>query len=331
MSTTSSGRASVHERIVVAEEMKQSFRENGYATTIRPVVNDDELERMRTCYDGLYSSQNCEQVQRGLVQIFGAAQLAPDLISQELFDRVNDAAVELLAALDGVHPAYHSSSSQVQTRSATNTMGCICKPALTSEFTEFHQDEAYSPADVERWGVTAQLTLQCNDEESGQVALSADCRHVQFKTTHMRCGLCAHGLAFCGLFLSCGCGADRCMCFIPGSHKLPVLEHMVAPHQTFNPIDFSYFDELQLTPEAKDTVDFSTAVFCPVPAGALTFWTPRTLHGSTPNTSTDPRRTLLLGASYEAVPAAAPVPRPWQEQMTRSGASIFAGWDKPFF
>jgi ectoine hydroxylase-related dioxygenase (phytanoyl-CoA dioxygenase family) len=114
------------------------------------------------------------------------------------------------------------------------------------------------------------------------------------------------------------------MCFIPGSHKLPVLEHMVAPHPTFNPIDCSHFDELQLTPEAKDAVDFSTAVSCPVPAGALTFWTPRTLHGSMPNAGLEPRRTLLLGASYEAVPAALPLARPWQQQMARSGALLFA-------
>ena len=327
MATTSSGRASVHERIVVTEEMKQSFRENGYATTLRPVVHDDELERMRTCYDGLYGNRTCGQGQRGLVQIFGAAQLAPDLISQELFEQANNAAVELLVALDGVHPTYHSSSSQVQTRSATNTMGCICKPARTSEFTEFHQDEAYSPANVERWGVTAQLTLQRNEEESGQVALSATCTQDHACVVVCACMV----LHSCVPFLSCDCcGVDRCMCFIPGSHILPVLEHMVAPHQTFCPIDCSYFDELQLTPKAKDTVDFSTAVFCPVPAGALTFWTPRTLHGSAPNTGPEPRRTLLLGASYEAVPAAAPVPRPWQQQMVRSGASVFIDRDKPY-
>ena len=106
---------------------------------------------------------------------------------------------------------------------------------------------------------------------------------------------------------------------------LPVLEHMVAPLQTFNPIDHSFFDELQLTPEAKAAVDFSTAVSCPVPAGALTFWTPRTLHGSMPNTGPEPRRTLLLGASYEAVPADTPIARPWQQQMTRSGASNLLG------
>ena len=51
---------------------------------------------------------------------------------------------------------------------------------------------------------------------------------------------------------------------------------MVAPHQTFNPVDCSLFDELQLTPGAKAAVDFSTAVSCPLPAGTLTFWTPRT-------------------------------------------------------
>ena len=94
---------------------------------------------------------------------------------------------------------------------------------------------------------------------------------------------------------------------------------MVAPLQTFNPIDHSFFDELQLTPEAKAAVDFSTAVSCPVPAGGLTFWTPRTLHGSMSNTGPEPRRTLLLGASYEAVPADTPIARPWQQQMTRSG------------
>jgi hypothetical protein len=193
MSTTASsarGRASTSERIVVTEDMKQSFRESGYATTLSSVVDDAELERMRACYDGLYDNHSYGQDKRGLVQIFGAAQLAPDLISQELFERANHAAVEMLAALDGIHPAYHSSTSQVQTRSATNTMGCICKPALTSEFTEFHQDEAYSPADVERWGVTAQLTLQPNDEQSGQVAISSTCT----SKPATRCGSRVQGL-----------------------------------------------------------------------------------------------------------------------------------------
>lgn len=165
-----------HEKIVVTEDMKQSFRERGYATTLGAVVGDHELERMRACYDDLYDSHSYSDGQdkhSGLVQIFGAAQLAPDLISHELFERANHAAVELLAALDGVHPAYHSSTPQLQTRTSVHTMGCICKPALTSEFTEFHQDEAYSPADIERWGVTAQLTLQPNDEQSGQVPISA--------------------------------------------------------------------------------------------------------------------------------------------------------------
>ena len=153
----------------ITEEMKRSFRENGYVTTPGPVVSDSELERMRMCYDDLYDSHSYMYGRdiRGLVQIFGAAQLAPSLVEQELFDMVNHAATQLLRALDGIHPVYHSATAQVQTRAATNTMGCICKPALTSEFTEFHQDEAYSPAEVERWGVTAQLSLQSNDEHSG--------------------------------------------------------------------------------------------------------------------------------------------------------------------
>ena len=50
---------------------------------------------------------------------------------------------------------------------------------------------------------------------------------------------------------------------------LPVLEHTLAPHQTYDPIDDSTFDELQLTPEAAARVDWSSAVACPPPGSGM--------------------------------------------------------------
>ena len=42
--------------------------------------------------------------------------------------------------------------------------------------------------------------------------------------------------------------------------------------------------------------DLGQTAAAPAAAGCLTFWTPRTLHGSAANRGTHPRRTLLFGA-----------------------------------
>jgi hypothetical protein len=251
---------------------------DGFATAPSPAVSGPALEAMRERYDELYGHHHgygSTYPGTGLVQIFGAGKLAPELIDPGLFAAVNAAAAEMLAALDGTHPAFDSRRSAIVPRTTSDTMGCICKPAGTMPVTEVHQDEAYSTPAVERQGVTASLALQPTCETTG------------------------------------------CMMFVPGSHLLPVLEHEVAPHQTHNPVANDVFDELQLSPTASATVDWSTTVAVPVPAGGITFWTPRTLHGSAPNEGEEPRRTLLLGVSYESVPCAEPTERPWQEDRER--------------
>ena len=49
------------------------------------------------------------------------------------------------------------------------------------------------------------------------------------------------------------------MCFVPGSHLIPVLEHTPAPHMTYAPVGSSFFDELQLTSDARSAVNWETA------------------------------------------------------------------------
>ena len=170
--------------IEVTEEMKRSFRADGFATSAGPVVAEPQLAVMRaaceshpaTTFQGsatdclwvaddeLYGGHAWYGEKKGLVQFFGAGKLAVGyqaLITDELHEACTTAAVALLEALDGLHPAAFSvAASTVVPRSSPQTMGCICKPAKTSAFTEFHQDEAYTLSEVERQGVTASLALQ---------------------------------------------------------------------------------------------------------------------------------------------------------------------------
>ena len=122
-------------RIEVTDEMKRSFRANGFTTSAGPVVPEVQLATMRAAYDVLYGGHAWYGEKRGLVQVFSAGKLAPGLIADSLFEACNAAAVELLAALDGLHPAFGSDGSAVVPRSSSHTMGCICKPPKTSEFT----------------------------------------------------------------------------------------------------------------------------------------------------------------------------------------------------
>jgi ectoine hydroxylase-related dioxygenase (phytanoyl-CoA dioxygenase family) len=75
---------------------------------------------------------------------------------------------------------------------------------------------------------------------------------------------------------------NGCMLMVPGSHKGPVLDH----HQ-----DGIFVGAIDAT---RGDVDLSRAVPVPVKAGGMSLHHVRTLHGSAPNTSSQPRRLLLF-------------------------------------
>ena len=98
---------------------------------------------------------------------------------------------------------------------------------------------------------------------------------------------------------------NGCMEFVPVSHRLDVLSHM---HINNDP----RIHGLQLAPGEMHHV--ATHVKCPLPPGGATIHGPYMLHHTGPNTSSMPRRALILKA--ELPPARRPVPAtfPWQEE-----------------
>ena len=88
---------------------------------------------------------------------------------------------------------------------------------------------------------------------------------------------------------------NGCMQFVPGSHHLGV-----QPHQLINP------DSHGLELQSLELVE--EAVACPLPPGGATIHFSRTLHYAGPNTSTEPRRALIMGFNAPGVPAARAAP-----------------------
>ncbi len=92
---------------------------------------------------------------------------------------------------------------------------------------------------------------------------------------------------------------NGCMQFVPGSHHLGI-----QPHKLINP------DSHGLELESLELVE--EAVACPLPPGGATIHFSRTLHYAGPNTSTEPRRALIMGFSAPAIPLPEPRHMPWQ-------------------
>ncbi|GAA1869319.1 phytanoyl-CoA dioxygenase family protein [Asanoa iriomotensis] len=92
---------------------------------------------------------------------------------------------------------------------------------------------------------------------------------------------------------------NGCMQFVPGSHHLGV-----QPHQLINA------DSHGLELASLELVE--EAVACPLPPGGATIHFSRTVHYAGPNTSTEPRRALIMG--FSTPPTLLPQPRhmPWQ-------------------
>lgn len=92
---------------------------------------------------------------------------------------------------------------------------------------------------------------------------------------------------------------NGCMQFVPGSQRLGI-----QPHQLIGP------DSHGLELASLELVE--EAVACPLPPGGATIHFCRTLHYAGPNTSTEPRRALIMGFNAPGVPLSEPRQMPWQ-------------------
>ena len=103
---------------------------------------------------------------------------------------------------------------------------------------------------------------------------------------------------------------NGCMHFIPGSHRLDVLEHQPIGNDR-------RVHGLEVIP---GIFDFSTAVACELPAGGATFHGGRMLHYTPGNTTEDYRRALIIMGGLATVPRSAPRRFPWIERQDTARA-----------
>jgi hypothetical protein len=92
---------------------------------------------------------------------------------------------------------------------------------------------------------------------------------------------------------------NGCMQFQPGSHLFPVL-----PHRLINPESHGLV--------LVDPGVVTKTVACPLPAGGATVHTARTLHYAGPNTTSEPRRALIMSFACPSLPFGEPREFPWQ-------------------
>lgn len=104
--------------------------------------------------------------------------------------------------------------------------------------------------------------------------------------------------------------SNGCMHFIPGSHRLNVLEH--------RPIGNDHrVHGLEVVP---NICDFSGAVACELAAGGATFHGGRTLHYTPGNTTEDYRRALIIMGGLPTIARSAPRRFPWLERQDTARA-----------
>jgi ectoine hydroxylase-related dioxygenase (phytanoyl-CoA dioxygenase family) len=96
---------------------------------------------------------------------------------------------------------------------------------------------------------------------------------------------------------------NGCMQFIPGSHRLDIVDHQSIGGDV----------RVHGLEVCDPKVDVSAAVACPLPAGGATIHSNRTLHYAGSNTTPTPRRALILMASLPGKPYPAPRRFPWNE------------------
>ncbi|CAM6054507.1 unnamed protein product [Sphagnum tenellum] len=97
---------------------------------------------------------------------------------------------------------------------------------------------------------------------------------------------------------------NSCMSFIPGSHRLPVLDHRPMDG---NPKNFAL--------ECTADFDPSNAVVCPLSPGDCTIHTSYTLHNAGANVSDITRIAYVLEFDTPLVPRKVPLHFPWQKQQ----------------
>jgi len=103
---------------------------------------------------------------------------------------------------------------------------------------------------------------------------------------------------------------NGCMWFVPGSHRLEVLDHQsVGGNPRIHALEM-------LTPPSM-----ASAVACPLPAGGATFHSSRTLHYTGPNRSSVDRRAYILGGGLPATPRDDGRRFPWNEIKTTARAA----------
>ncbi len=95
---------------------------------------------------------------------------------------------------------------------------------------------------------------------------------------------------------------NGCLWFMPGSHEWEVL-----PHQSIGgDVRIHGLEMVDLTP-------IQNPVCCPLPPGGCTIHRNRTAHYAGPNTSSLPRRALILGAGLAAHPYPGKRSFPWND------------------
>jgi hypothetical protein len=92
---------------------------------------------------------------------------------------------------------------------------------------------------------------------------------------------------------------NGCMQFVPGSHRLGL-----QPHR--------HLDVEGHGLELTSLEHVADAVACPLPAGGATVHFCRTLHYTGPNTSSEPRRALIMGFNGPSRKLDRPKHMPWQ-------------------
>lgn len=95
---------------------------------------------------------------------------------------------------------------------------------------------------------------------------------------------------------------NGCMQFIPGSHLRDIAPHHPIGH-----------DPRVHALELDEPVDVAEAVACPLPPGGATFHSSRTLHYTSENKTSQPRRAYILMFGRPPVRRAEPRVYPWLE------------------
>ncbi|HAI10247.1 MAG TPA: phytanoyl-CoA dioxygenase family protein [Phycisphaerales bacterium] len=96
---------------------------------------------------------------------------------------------------------------------------------------------------------------------------------------------------------------NGCMQFIPGSHRLDIVEHQSIGGDT----------RVHGLEVCDPKLDVSSAVACPIPAGGCTIHSNRTMHYAGANLTDNPRRALIIMASLPSIPYPAQRKFPWNE------------------